>query len=71
MSRSNQVKLKKAKGADGRAVVPEGLPSWITPDLIRETIRVWKKYYVDSLTPEDAATIVENVGRLFGVLSRE
>ncbi len=47
----------------------QGLPSWITPDLIAETIGAWQPYYAQRLTPEDAIGILLSVGNLFGFLS--
>lgn len=54
----------------GDAVVPEGAPEWVTPALLRETMRVWGPFYGGSMSPETASTILRNVGRLFAVLSR-
>ncbi|MDA8377075.1 MAG: hypothetical protein M0Z50_08460 [Planctomycetia bacterium] len=45
------------------------LPSWITPDLISETIRAWQPYYAQPLTVQDAIGILIGVGNLFSVLS--
>lgn len=45
-----------------------GAPSWITPDAVRETLRVWSPHYRDPLTPKDAVEILLNVGNLFEVL---
>lgn len=53
------------------SIVPAGTPNWITPELIERTIRVWQPYYEALLTPEDAVTMILNVGRLFDVLSSE
>lgn len=44
-------------------------PAWITPELIDLTIRVWQPYYATRLTPADAIIMIQDVGRLFGVLS--
>lgn len=52
------------------ADVPAGAPSWITPELVTHTLRVWNPYYGDSLTSDDAVNILMNVSRLVGVLSR-
>lgn len=49
--------------------VPPGSPAWITPELIRETIRVWQPHYSASVTPEDAVTILMCVGELLPVLA--
>lgn len=49
--------------------LPAGTPAWITPELIRETMRVWQPYYSASVTPEDAVTILKSVGELLPVLA--
>ena len=54
---------------DARSIVPAGAPDWITPELVEETIRVWQPYYKDVLTPEEAVTMISNVGRLYQALS--
>ncbi len=50
--------------------VDSALPAWITPELIEDTIRVWQPYYATALTPQDAITIVRDLGRLLDVLCR-
>lgn len=55
-------------GRDYRA--PAAAPDWITPELIQRTIDVWQPYYEDTLTTEDAITILRNVDRLLCVLAR-
>ncbi len=57
--------------AEARADIPPGTPVWITAKLIALTQKVWQPYYAKPLSSEDAVTIVRNVGKLFGVLSRE
>lgn len=52
------------------ADVPAGTPAWITAKLIALTLKVWQPHYKEQLSPQDAVTIVLNVGKLFGVLSR-
>ena len=47
----------------------QGLPSWITTDLISETIQVWQPYYAQPLTFQDAIGILLSVGNVFAVLS--
>ena len=44
--------------SDGKAVVPAGVPDWITAELIERTIVVWQPYYDEVLTPEVAATMI-------------
>ena len=69
MARSNRKKdCKVAEGAQP-GIVPAGTPDWITADLIELTIRVWQPYYQATLTPEEAVTMIVNVGRLYGALS--
>lgn len=51
------------------SIVPAGSPDWITPELIETTIRVWQPYYREVLTPEEAVTMIIDVGRLFDALS--
>jgi hypothetical protein len=49
--------------------VPAGAPSWVTPELIEHTLRVWQPFYQDQLIPEDALEIILNIGCLVDVLS--
>ncbi|WP_020472337.1 hypothetical protein [Zavarzinella formosa] len=49
-------------------VVPAG-PAWISQELVDATIRVWQPYYEEPLTPEEAVTMIQNMGRLFQALS--
>lgn len=51
--------------------MPKGLPAWITPQLVHLTLRVWQPYYAETLTTEEAVTILLNTGRLLAALSRE
>lgn len=48
--------------------VPPGAPSWITPELIAQTIETWQPYYRDCLTEQDSLDILLGVGRLFEIL---
>jgi hypothetical protein len=61
---SRQVDLPSADPGD----VPPGSPSWVTSDLIADTIRVWQPYYRTPLTSADALEMIMNVGQLFEVL---
>jgi hypothetical protein len=54
----------------GGEVTSADIPSWITPELIALTIKVWQPYYASPLSSDDAVTMILGVGRLFGVLSR-
>jgi hypothetical protein len=51
--------------------IPDGLPVWITPQLVHLTLKVWQRYYAETLSNDDAVTILLNAGRLLSALSRE
>ena len=51
------------------SIVPAGTPDWITAELVEATIRVWQPYYQAIVTPEEAVTMILNVGRLYEALS--
>jgi hypothetical protein len=69
MSRSNRKKdCQQAEGARP-GILPAGAPDWITPELIEATIRTWQPYYQATLTPDEAVTMILDVGRLFEALS--
>ena len=69
MSRSNRKKDCRVVEGARPSIVPAGAPDWITPELVEATIRVWQPYYEAILTPDEAVTMILNVGRLYGVLS--
>jgi hypothetical protein len=48
--------------------VPSGAPSWVTLELIEDTIRVWQPRYGQPLTAEDALSILMNFAALADVL---
>jgi hypothetical protein len=49
--------------------VPAGAPTWVTLELIEQTLRVWQPFYHDQLIPEDALEIIMGVGLLIEALS--
>ena len=51
--------------------VPAGAPSWVTSELLTQTVEVWQPYYADPLSTDDALAMLMNVGRLIRVLSSE
>jgi hypothetical protein len=53
------------------ARVPSGAPSWVSPELITHTIRVWQPYYERLLTSEDALEILMSTGRLVEFLTAD
>ena len=69
MSRSNLKKDCVAQEESASAILPAGTPDWITAGLIEQTIRVWQPYYEAVLTPEEAITMIQSVGRLYQALS--
>jgi hypothetical protein len=69
MSRSNR-KKDCAVTEDARpSNLPAGTPDWITSELVVATIRTWQPYYETVLTPEEAITMILDVGRLYRALS--
>ena len=60
---------ERTRSEPTQAGVPAGAPSWVTPERIEHTLRVWQPFYQDQLIPEDALEIIMNVGRLVNVLS--
>ena len=69
MSRSNHKKDCEAAVDAQVSIVPAGTPDWITPELIEATIRIWQPYYAELLSPEEAVTMIQSVGRLYQALS--
>lgn len=39
-------------------LVPAGAPSWVTVELLNETLRVWQPYYDTPLRVDDALEIL-------------
>ncbi len=71
MSRSNQKKDCEVAGDARKSIVPAGTPEWVTAELVEATIRIWQPYYEARLTPDDAVTMILNVGRLYEAFGRE
>ncbi len=46
----------------------QGLPDWITPELIVETREVWQPHYDKQLTEDDAVEILLGVATLLDAL---
>ncbi len=64
--------LKKLEPRDEATdiAVPPDTPAWITPALIAATIETWQPFYKSRLTVAEASTMLRDLGRLFGILSR-
>lgn len=45
-----------------------GKPTWVTPELVEETLQTWQPYYNQELSEADAIEILQSVGRLFDVM---
>lgn len=60
-------RTRKLHSSDSAAlpVVPSGAPSWVTPELIEKTVKVWQPYYEEELIAEDALAIILGAGRVF------
>jgi len=59
---------KEADEQAGGVDADPALPSWITQELIEDTLRVFQRYYPQRLTRRDACEILINMGNLFDVL---
>ena len=68
-SQSNQKRDCEIQEGALPSIVPAGAPDWITAELIEATIRVWQPYYTEVLSPDEAITMIRNVGQLFSALS--
>lgn len=62
---ANMIPSRSSTGVDILPPATECVPSWITQELIAETLETWQPYYNHSLTPNDAIEMLRNVGRLF------
>ena len=51
--------------------VERQLPTWITEELVLDTLRVWRPRYRGELTRADAIEILMNVDRMFSVAEVE
>lgn len=54
--------------AASNVALPPGTPTWITPDLLNLTLKVWQPFYTHDLSADDAVTILQSVGQLFRAL---
>jgi hypothetical protein len=52
----------------GKAAV---LPPWVDEALVRETQRVWGRYYPRGLTTDEAVEVIINVSQLLETVSQE
>ncbi|MGO9115167.1 MAG: hypothetical protein ACLP9L_38635 [Thermoguttaceae bacterium] len=59
---------KRSLASTHPPAVPPGAPSWVTPDLIADTIRVFQPKCPVPLTTEDALEMILNAGQLLDVL---
>lgn len=55
---------KTAQQSSTTVVVPSGAPSWVTPELVAHTLRVWQRFSEAPLTPNDALEIIMGAGQL-------
>ena len=71
MSRNpRQQRVVRSDRQTDEVTVPPGAPSWVTPELIAHTLRVWQPYYREQLIPEDALDMILSVGRIVEVVQR-
>jgi len=48
--------------------VLRGAPSWITPEVMEDTLKTFRPYYEEGLTPVEALEMLIRVGHLFELL---
>jgi hypothetical protein len=53
------------------ASVPAGAPSWVTAELIAQTMLVWQPYYENPLTIDDALAMIMSVAVLWETFAGE
>lgn len=51
--------------------VLRGAPSWITVEIMQDTLRTFRPFYGSGVTPAEALEILLNVGNLFELLGDE
>lgn len=52
-----------------RLQVPAGAPTWITVELVEETVRVWQPFYEKQLIAEDALEMIIGVSHLVSIIA--
>jgi hypothetical protein len=50
---------------------PDGIPTWITEEIIFQTIRVWQPYYDEKVSEQDAVEILMAFSRLLDIIATE
>ena len=61
------IPAKIERHPDAAVRVPPGTPPWITADMIADTLEVWRPYYKNDLTEDDAVQIIITVSNLVDV----
>lgn len=62
---------QKAPESSTTLVVPSGAPSWVTPELLGHTLRVWQRFSETPLSIEDAMEILTGTSLLIESLIHE
>jgi len=68
-TRPESLKPANSSEVSVRFVVPAGSPSWVTAELIEQTLTTWQPYYSHQLIEADALEMIMGVDQLFGVVS--
>ncbi len=65
-----KIRPNSSNAKDDPLVVPVvlGAPTWVTPELLADTLGTWKHFYSGELTQEQAFVILLTVGQLFDAL---
>ena len=48
---------------------PPGIPKWVTPELLADTLEIWQPYYREPLTVADSLGIILCVSKLAEALT--
>jgi len=68
-SMMSRVRMRgRAPCADATLTLNASLPTWVTSDLVGETIAVWQGYYRQQLTGREAEQMLMAIARLYEAL---
>ena len=65
----DQIEFVRVRGWKGG--VPDGAPSWVTEELIEETIRVWQRFYEEPLASEQALALILTTSELLAAMEEQ
>lgn len=69
MATRRRVSLQRELEGTTSIQLPAGTPSWISSELVEQTLKVWQPRYSESLSVEDAIAILTGASRLMRTLA--